>query len=139
MNTVRVQLCYRNPLKYSNMLRTTWRAYLVNEDTVLRDLARMVANGKAVEARCWATGWTWVKPVLEPVWTDTETPGDKLAAVFARLSPEEALAAWNALAQWADNASVARDESDPGDFNNKELAPVEALVARLEAALVSGL
>lgn len=57
--------------------------------------------------------------------------------VFAQMSPEEAEAAYQALAQWADNER-SRDDLDDHDEVPSLLA-VEAVVERCEAAKVEGL
>lgn len=65
-----------------------------------------------------------------------------LETVLAALSPEEAKAVYNALAQWADNERNHLDESEgswsggPSAEEVKAVALVEGVVQKLEAVIL---
>lgn len=63
----------------------------------------------------------------------------ELARILGGVSGTEALAVYNALAQWADNERNGLEETDEPDAKHAAtVALVEGVVARLEAELVKG-
>lgn len=60
--------------------------------------------------------------------------GVTLAAVFAKLSPAEARACYDALAQWAEN-ELTRDDLEDDVEPSEAAVAVGAVVERLDAAM----
>jgi hypothetical protein len=64
---------------------------------------------------------------------------NSLSGVLARLSATQALAVYDALAQWADNERNGLEEADEPDAKHEaQVSAVELVVSRLEAELARG-
>lgn len=65
---------------------------------------------------------------------------NRFAQMLASMSEAEAMAVYNALAQWADNERNGLEETDEPDPKlSAQVGLVEGVVERLEAEIVKGI